>query len=62
MMNESPTESSMMTGVSLPPEQQLLIKFSWCCKQFRENTSDSAFKGDGKSLAWLIRSVREMMT
>lgn len=62
MMNESPTESSMMTGVTLPPEQQLLIKFSWCCKQFRENTSDSAFKGDGKSLAWLIRSVREMMT
>ena len=46
--------------MSLPPEEQLLFKFSWTCKQFRENCEEHAFALDGHPVAWLIREVREM--
>ena len=48
--------------MSLPAEEQLLFKFSWCCKQFRENCEEHAFALDGHPVAWLIREVREMMS
>lgn len=36
---------------SILQEERLLMRFSWCCKQFRENTSASAFQGTGNPTA-----------
>jgi hypothetical protein len=59
-MNEIRKTSDMKASMSLPAEEQLLFKFSWCCKQFRENCEEHAFALDGHPVAWLIREVREM--
>ena len=59
-MDEIRKTSDMKASMSLPAEEQLLFKFSWCCKQFRENCEEHAFALDGHPVAWLIREVREM--
>ena len=43
---------------SLPQEDQLLIRFSWCCQKFRE----CSYIGNEKTLPWLIREVDGLMS
>ena len=61
-MNEIRKTPDVRASMALPPEEQLLFKFSWCCKQFRENCDKNALAVDGHPVAWLIREVREMMS
>jgi len=61
-MNEIRKTSDNSASLSLPPEEQLLFRFSWACKQFRENCEKNALAVDGHPVAWLIREVREMMS
>lgn len=61
-MNEIRKTSDNSASLSLPPEEQLLFRFSWACKQFRENCEKNALAVDGNPVAWLIREIREMMT
>lgn len=61
-MNEIRKTSDNSASLSLPPEEQLLFRFSWACKQFRENCEKNALAVDGHPVAWLIREIREMMS
>ena len=61
-MNEIRKTSDNSASLSLPPEEQLLFRFSWACKQFRENCEKNALAVDGNPVAWLIREIREMMS
>ena len=61
-MNEIRKTSDNRASLSLPPEEQLLFRFSWACKQFRENCEKNALAVDGNPVAWLIREIREMMS
>ena len=61
-MNEIRKTSDNSASLSLPPEEQLLFRFSWACKQFRENCEKNALAVDGHPVARLIREVREMMS
>ena len=61
-MNEIRKTSDNSASLSLPPEEQLLFRFSWACKQFRENCEKNALAVDGHPVAWLIREDREMMS
>ena len=60
-MDEIRKTSDNSASLSLPPEEQLLFRFSWACKQFRENCEKNALAVDGNPVAWLIREIREMM-
>ena len=61
-MNEIRKTSDNSASLSLPPEEQLLFRFSWACKQFRDNCAKTALAVDGHPVAWRIREVREMMS
>ena len=61
-MDEIRKTSENSASLSLPPEEQLLFRFSWACKQFRENCEKNALAVDGHPVAWLIREIREMMS
>lgn len=61
-MNEIRKTSDNSASLSLPPEEQLLFRFSWACKQFRENCEKNALAVDGNPVAWLIQEIREMMS
>ena len=61
-MNETRKTPDNSASLSLPPEEQLLFRFSWACKQFRENCEKNALAVDGHPVAWLIREIREMMS
>ena len=61
-MDEIRKTSDNSASLSLPPEEQLLFRFSWACKQFRENCEKNALAVDGHPVAWLIREIREMMS
>lgn len=43
-----------------PPEERLLIRYSWCCQQFRVNDAESSFTFDGHPVTWLLREVADL--
>lgn len=43
---------------NLPPEDRLLVRLSWCCRQFRVHT----YIGSEKSLPWLLQQVGGLLS
>ena len=59
-MSEIQKKSSMQKTPVPPPEERLLLRFSWCCKQYRENTNENAFLSAGQPTAWLVGKGNDM--
>ena len=46
--------------LALTQEDRFLVRYTWCCQQFRENHNENAFTRDGHPVAWLLREVMDM--
>ena len=60
-MGEMQKNGGMEKAPSSLSEEQLMLRFSWCCKQYRENTSDNEFISSFQPTAWLISEVKDMV-
>lgn len=60
-MSEIQKKPSVQRTPVPPPEERLLLRFSWCCKQYRENTDGNAFPSAGQPTAWLVGEVKDMI-
>ena len=60
-MSEIQKKPSVQRTPVPPPEERLLLRFSWCCKQYRENTDENAFLSAGQPTAWLVGEVKDMI-
>ena len=60
-MSETQKKPSVKKTPVPPPEERLLLRFSWCCKQYRENTDENAFLSAGQPTAWLVGEVKDML-
>ena len=60
-MSEIQKKPSVQKTPVTPPEERLLLRFSWCCRQYRENTDENAFLSAGQPTAWLVGEVKDMI-